>query len=76
MAPALVALLAFIQFNLGAMTVVRHVALPWAVTHQACAYLLVSAAVLLLKCTLESRTELQSPLRARCDDPPQEALAQ
>jgi cytochrome c oxidase assembly protein subunit 15 len=53
-AAGLVAALAFVQFNLGALTVVRHVDVPWAVAHQAFAYLLISSAVLLLHRALGS----------------------
>ena len=45
---ALVAALAFVQFNLGALTVVQRVDFPFALAHQALAYLLVSSGVLLL----------------------------
>jgi len=48
---------AFAQLNLGAITVLSRVALPWAVLHQAFAYLLVSSAVLLahqLACSTRS----------------------
>jgi cytochrome c oxidase assembly protein subunit 15 len=40
--------LAFAQLNVGAITVLSRVALPWAVCHQGLAYLLLSAAVLLV----------------------------
>jgi cytochrome c oxidase assembly protein subunit 15 len=40
--------LAFAQLNVGAVTVLTRVALPWAVCHQGLAYLLLSAAVVLL----------------------------
>jgi cytochrome c oxidase assembly protein subunit 15 len=53
-AAGLVAALVFVQFNLGALTVVRHVDVPWAVAHQALAYLLISSAVLLLHRALGS----------------------
>lgn len=46
-AAGLLATLTLVQFNLGALTVVSRVAIPWAITHQAGAYLLVSAALLL-----------------------------
>jgi cytochrome c oxidase assembly protein subunit 15 len=44
----LVAAAAFVQLNLGALTVVSRVAPPWAIAHQGMAYLLVSSVVLLL----------------------------
>jgi cytochrome c oxidase assembly protein subunit 15 len=47
--------LTFLQFNLGAFTVVRRMELPWAAAHQACAYLVFSSAVLLLHRALRSR---------------------
>jgi cytochrome c oxidase assembly protein subunit 15 len=47
-AAALVALLVFMQLNLGAITVVTRVQLGWAVAHQGLAYLLLSASVVLL----------------------------
>jgi cytochrome c oxidase assembly protein subunit 15 len=53
-AAGLVAALAFVQFNLGALTVVHHVDIPWAVAHQAVAYLLISSAVFLLHRALGS----------------------
>jgi cytochrome c oxidase assembly protein subunit 15 len=53
-ATALVAVLVFVQVNLGALTVVRHVDVPWAVAHQGLAYLLISSAVLLLHRALGS----------------------
>jgi cytochrome c oxidase assembly protein subunit 15 len=53
-AAGLVALLVFVQFNLGALTVVRHVDVPWAAAHQGLAYLLISSAVLLLHRALGS----------------------
>jgi cytochrome c oxidase assembly protein subunit 15 len=53
-AAALVAGIAFLQLNLGALTVVTRVALPMAVAHQGVAYLLVSSAVLLLHRALGS----------------------
>lgn len=46
-AAGLCAILTLAQVNLGALTVVSRVAIPWAVAHQALAYLLVSAALLL-----------------------------
>jgi cytochrome c oxidase assembly protein subunit 15 len=53
-AALLVAAVAFVQLNLGAITVLSRVALPWAVAHQAAAYLLVSSVVLLLHRALGS----------------------
>jgi len=47
-AAALVALLVFVQLNLGAMTVMSRVALSLAAAHQAVAYLLVSSVTVLL----------------------------
>jgi cytochrome c oxidase assembly protein subunit 15 len=46
-AGVLVGAVAFAQLNLGAITVLSRIALPWAVLHQAFAYLLVSAVVVL-----------------------------
>jgi cytochrome c oxidase assembly protein subunit 15 len=51
-----VALAAFLQLNLGALTVVSRVALPLAVMHQAMAYLVLSSAVVLLHRLLRIRT--------------------
>lgn len=53
-AAGLVAGLVFLQFNLGALTVVTHVEVPWAVAHQALAYLVISGAVLFLHRALGS----------------------
>jgi cytochrome c oxidase assembly protein subunit 15 len=53
-AASLLAALVFVQFNLGALTVVTRIAFPWAVAHQAMAYLLVSSATLLLHRALRS----------------------
>jgi cytochrome c oxidase assembly protein subunit 15 len=53
-AALLVAALTFVQFNLGALTVLRHVQLQFAVAHQALAYLVVSSAVFLLHRALGS----------------------
>jgi cytochrome c oxidase assembly protein subunit 15 len=53
-AALLVAALTFVQFNLGALTVLRHVQLQFAVAHQALAYLVVSSAVSLLHRALGS----------------------
>jgi heme a synthase len=47
-AAALLAAVVFVQFNLGALTVVQRVKLELAVTHQVMAYVLLSCAVLLL----------------------------
>lgn len=47
-AAGLVAAVVFAQLNLGAITVLTRVQLPWAVAHQGLAYLLLSAATLLL----------------------------
>ncbi|MDH5671129.1 MAG: COX15/CtaA family protein [Myxococcales bacterium] len=47
-AAAAMAALCFVQLNLGAITVVSRVAIPWAVVHQVTAYLLLSATVALL----------------------------
>jgi cytochrome c oxidase assembly protein subunit 15 len=53
-AALLVAIVAFVQLNLGAITVLSRVALPWAIAHQAVAYLLTSSAVVLLHRALGS----------------------
>jgi cytochrome c oxidase assembly protein subunit 15 len=53
-AAAWVAALTFVQFNLGALTVVRRVEMPLAAAHQAMAYLLLSSLVLLLHRALGS----------------------
>jgi len=47
-AALLVAFAAFVQLNLGALTVLTRVALPWAVLHQAMAYALLASGVLLI----------------------------
>jgi cytochrome c oxidase assembly protein subunit 15 len=47
-AALLLAVTVFLQLNLGAVTVLTRVQLGWAVAHQALAYLLLSAAVVLL----------------------------
>jgi heme a synthase len=60
-AAALVLTVVFVQFNLGALTVIRRVELPLAVLHQVVAYVLVSAAVLLLHRTLAARVGPPSP---------------
>jgi len=53
-AAGVVALVAFVQLNLGAFTVITRVALPIAVAHQCFAYLLASSATLLLHRALGS----------------------
>jgi heme a synthase len=53
----LVAALTFVQFNLGALTVITRVDIHAAVLHQACGYLLVSSCVLLLHRALARRSE-------------------
>lgn len=53
-AAGLLAALVFVQVNLGAFTVVRHVEIVFAAAHQAMAYVLVSGAVLLLHRALGS----------------------
>jgi cytochrome c oxidase assembly protein subunit 15 len=55
-AALIVAVLTFAQFNLGALTVLQHVQLRFAIAHQALAYLLVSSAVLLLHRALGSQS--------------------
>src|SRR5262249_30330421 len=55
-AAALVALVAFVQLNLGALTVVSRVAFHWAIAHQAVAYLLLSSVTLLLHRALGGQT--------------------
>jgi heme A synthase len=52
--------LAFVQVNVGAITVLSRVALPWAVFHQGLAYVLLSAAVLVVH-----QLALQSAQHAR-----------
>ncbi len=47
-AGAAVGALVFVQLNLGALTVIKRVAIPWAVAHQGMAYLLLSATIVLL----------------------------
>jgi cytochrome c oxidase assembly protein subunit 15 len=47
-AAMLLALAVFVQLNLGAITVMSRVQIGWAVAHQGVAYLLLSAATLLL----------------------------
>lgn len=54
-AAALIAAVVFMQFNLGALTVLRRVELSIAVAHQVMAYVLVACAVLLLHRTLGAR---------------------
>ncbi len=60
-AAGLVAVLAFVQLNLGALTVVTRVAIPLAVAHQGVAYLLVSSVVALLHRALGSGTRRAAP---------------
>jgi cytochrome c oxidase assembly protein subunit 15 len=47
-AALLLAVVVFLQLNLGAITVLTRVQIGWAVAHQGLAYLLLSAATLLL----------------------------
>jgi heme a synthase len=54
-AAATLAALTFVQFNLGALTVVLRMPLWIAVLHQGCAYLVASSAILLLHRALGSR---------------------
>jgi cytochrome c oxidase assembly protein subunit 15 len=80
-AAAAMAALTFVQFNLGALTVLRRVDVPWAAAHQAVAYLLVSSAVFLLHRALGSdRNALASQRSAASgsagDHPPQQALSE
>jgi cytochrome c oxidase assembly protein subunit 15 len=55
----LVGVLAFVQVNVGAVTVLSRVALPWAVLHQGLAYILLSAGVFLVH-TLARSTRAMS----------------
>ncbi len=57
---ALLAAVVFVQFNLGALTVVHRVRLELAVAHQVMAYVLLSCAVLLLHRVCGSRAGLAS----------------
>ena len=57
---ALLAAVVFVQFNLGALTVVHRVRLELAVAHQVMAYVLLSCAVLLLHRLCGSRAGLAS----------------
>ncbi|MFI5306871.1 MAG: COX15/CtaA family protein [Polyangiales bacterium] len=63
-AALLVAALVFVQLDLGALTVLRRVALPLAVAHQAMAYLLASSATLLLHRALGSERRSRAPARS------------
>jgi cytochrome c oxidase assembly protein subunit 15 len=57
-AAALVGAITFLQFNLGAMTMLHRVKLPIAVAHQVMTYLLLSCALVLLHRVLGSQAQL------------------